>query len=130
MSRPLLTRRDLLLHAGGGFGAVALRAMLAEQVAAGARAVDPLAPRPVHFPAKADRVIFIYSTGGVSHVDTFDNKPKLTADHGKTITASRWLGKQTQVKRFLTRSRFGFKQYGKNGTWISDLFPHLGGVID
>src|SRR5205823_1008253 len=46
---------------------------------------DPLAPRPPHFPAKAKRVIFLFMSGGVSHVDTFDPKPKLTADHGKPV---------------------------------------------
>lgn len=46
---------------------------------------DPLAPKPPHFPAKAKRVIFLFMSGGVSHVDTFDPKPKLTADHGKQV---------------------------------------------
>src|SRR5947209_5622873 len=100
------TRREFLFRAAGGFGAIALGAMLAEQAAGEVRAADPLAPQPGHFPAKADRVIFIFSTGGVSHVDTFDYKPKLVADHGKTITASRWLGMKRQVQRFLTRPRF------------------------
>jgi hypothetical protein len=127
----MVTRRDLLFRAAGGFGAIALSAILAEQAGAEERSVaDPLAARPGHFPAKADRVIFIFSTGGVSHVDTFDYKPRLISDHGKSITASRWLGKSSKVNRFLTRPRFGFKQYGKNGTWVSDLFPNLGNVID
>ena len=46
---------------------------------------DPLAPKQPHFPAKAKRVIFLFMTGGVSHVDSFDPKPKLTADHGKKV---------------------------------------------
>src|SRR6516225_2474871 len=120
-------RRQFLHQAAGGFGALALAGMWAELQAA---EKDPVAPRPGHFPAKADRVIFIFSTGGVSHVDTFDYKPRLISDHGKSITASRWLGKSSKVNRFLTRPRFGFKQYGKNGTWVSDLFPNLGNVID
>ena len=60
--------------------------------------VDPLAPRPPHFPAKAKRVIFLYMTGGVSHVDTFDPKPKLIADHGKTVTLDKWQGRAGQVQ--------------------------------
>ena len=48
---------------------------------------DPLAEREPHFPAKAKRVIFLFMTGGVSHVDTLDPKPALTRDHGKEIKA-------------------------------------------
>ena len=122
-----LTRRDWLSRASGGFGAVALAGLWNELQAA---PTDPLAPRAGHFKAKADRVIFIYSTGGVSQVDTFDHKPKLTADHGKSITASRWLNKPGEFKRFLIKSRWNFKQYGKGGAWISELFPNLAGVAD
>ena len=122
-----LSRREFLSRASGGFGAVALAGMMADAQAA---SPDPLAPRPGDFAAKADRVIFLFSTGGVSHVDTFDRKPKLIADHGKSITASRWLNKPGAFQRFLIKPRWAFKQYGKSGTWVSDLFPHLGGVID
>ncbi len=47
---------------------------------------DSLAPKKPHFPAKAKSVIFLFMSGGVSHVDSFDPKPKLTADHGKQVT--------------------------------------------
>lgn len=122
------SRREFLRRASGGFGALALAGMIAEAQAAENR--DPLAARPGHFPAKADRVIFIFSTGGVSHVDTFDEKPRLTADHGKTITASRWLNKSGKFDRYLIKSRWGYKPYGKSGTRVSDLFPHVGSAID
>ena len=121
------TRREFLRRASGGFGALALAGLWNELHAASA---DPLAARTGHFPAKADRVIFLYSTGGVSQVDTFDHKPQLTRDHGKSVTASRWLNKSGNYERFLIKSRWGFKQYGRSGTWVSDLFPHFGGVID
>mgnify|MGYP003667731315 FL=1 len=128
MNLPLQTnRREFLHRASGGFGALALAGMWNEIQAA---ATDPLGAKPGHFPATADRVIFIFSTGGVSHVDTLDHKPRLTADHGKSITASRWLNKTGQFERFLIKPRWGFKQYGQSGTWVSDLFPHLGSVID
>jgi hypothetical protein len=109
---------------------VALAGLLGGEATAAAASTDPLAARPGHFPAKADRVIFIYSTGGVSHVDTFDHKPQLIADHGKKIIASRWLNKPGQFERFLIKPRWAFKQYGQNGTWVSDLFPHLAQRID
>ncbi len=75
-------------------------------------------------------MIFIYSTGGVSHVDTFNHLPQLKTDHGKSVTASRWLNKSGDFERFLIQPRWAFKQYGDSGTWVSDLFPHLGTVID
>jgi hypothetical protein len=128
---PFLTRRELLHRAAGGFGAIALAGLVADNVMRAAGPTpDPLAPRPGHFPATADRVIFIFSTGGVSHVDTFDRKPRLTADHGKSITASRWLNRSGQFNRFLIKPRWAFQQYGRSGAWVSDLFPHLGSVID
>lgn len=128
MNLPLQSnRREFLHRASGGFGALALAGMWNEMQAA---STDPLTAKPGHFPATADRVIFIFSTGGVSQVDTFDHKPQLTADHGKSITASRWLNKAGQFERFLIKPRWGFKQYGESGTWVSDLFPHIGSVID
>ena len=54
-----------------------------------AEAVDPLAPKPPHFPAKAKRVIFLFMHGGPSHLDTFDPKPRLTRDHGKPLPFKR-----------------------------------------
>ncbi len=121
------SRREFLRAASGGFGALALSGLWSELHAAPS---DPLTARPGHFPPKADRVIFLYSTGGVSQVDTFDHKPKLTADHGKSITASRWLNKPGEFQRFLIKPRWAFKPYGKSGTLVSDLFPKLGSVID
>ena len=121
------SRRDFLRRASGGFGALALAGMWDEAQAA---LSDPLAAGKGHFPAKADRVIFLYSTGGVSHVDTFDHKPQLIRDHGKSITASRWLNKSGSYERFLIKPRWDFRPYGQSGTRVSDLFPHLGSVID
>ncbi len=61
-----------------------LHELLAEDAARTSRP-DPLAPRPAHFPAKAKNVIFLFMTGGVSHIDTFDPKPKLHADVGREV---------------------------------------------
>ena len=121
------TRRQLLCHAAGGFGAIALGALLAEQTQA---AVDPLTPKKPHHRPRARRVIFLYMTGGVSHVDTFDPKPKLTADHGKTLTVDNWQGKLGSFKRYLKRPNWAFKPGGKCGTLVSDLFPKVRGVAD
>jgi hypothetical protein len=122
-----LTRRQFLHRAAGGFGAIALAGLWAEVQAASS---DPLAPRTGHLPGRAKRVIFLFSTGGTSHVDTFDYKPKLFADHGKKIIIDNWQGKSGRFERYLTKPRWGFKPRGKSGIMVSDLFPHLGGVID
>lgn len=128
------TRRRFLERASGGFGALALAAILAETgepaVANDSSAGDPLASRPGHFAPRADRVIFIFSTGGVSHIDTFDEKPDLTRDHGKTVTAGRWLNRSGSFERYLIRSRWPFQSFGQSGIRVSSLFPHLGSVID
>src|SRR5207248_1901932 len=120
-------RRDVLQRAAGGFGALALGAMLAEDSHA---AVDPLAARAPHARPRASRVIWMFMTGGVSHVDTFDHKPKLIADHGKTLTVDNWQGKLGEFKRFLKKPQWDFKPGARCGTMISDLFPNVRNIAD
>ena len=117
----ILSRRQWLQNASGGMGAIALAGILAEQ--ARSEPPDPMAPRPGHFPAKADRVIFLYSTGGVSQVDTFDPKPELTKRHGQTITAMRWLNKPGKFERFLVKSRFALKSAERAAFRPANCFP-------
>ncbi|MFM7100714.1 MAG: DUF1501 domain-containing protein [Verrucomicrobiota bacterium] len=88
---------------------------------------DPLAPRPTHFPARARRVIFLFSNGGVSHLDTFDYKPKLFAADGKTLGVGGGLSNQ---QRRLLRPGWPFRPGGRCGTLVSDLFPHLRECMD
>jgi hypothetical protein len=127
----MMTRRQLLRRAAGGFGAIALSAMLAEQTAADQRRdADPLAPKLPHHPARAKRVIFLYMSGGVSHVDTFDPKSKLVANHGKTLTVDNWQGRLGKFTRHLCKPRWAFRPGGKCGIEVSDLFPHVRGVVD
>src|SRR5262245_52535937 len=86
------SRREFLKSAGGGFGLVALSAMLAEEgllaSEPAARSIDPLAPRKPHHKATAQRVIFLFMSGGPSHVDLFDPKPDLTRLHGERLPES------------------------------------------
>src|SRR4051812_49020928 len=85
------SRRDFLRKSSFGFGAAALGHLLAEDAAGATGAsntLDPLAPKPAHFPAKAKSVIFIFLQGGPSQVDTFDPKPTLTKFDGKTLSSS------------------------------------------
>jgi hypothetical protein len=93
---------------------------------------DPLAERESHFPAKAKRVIFLFMTGGVSHVDTFDPKPALTRDHGKEIHADHPEIKDRPgyERIFLKRPQWDFAPYGECGTPVSALFPHIAECVD
>ncbi len=128
----IITRREMLTRASGGFGAIALAGLIAEEAAAekSSPALDPLAPRLPHFEPRAKRVIFLYMTGGVSHIDSFDPKPRLFADHGKTITVDNWQGKKGSFQRFMKRPNWEFRRGGQCGTEISDLFPHVRELAD
>lgn len=129
MNNHLLSRRELVQHAAGGFASIALAGMLAEQLPA-QEAIDLLAPRSPHFSPRAKRVIFLYMTGGVSHVDTFDPKPQLFARHGQSITVDNWQGRLGTFRRFLKRPDWTFRRGGQSGTEVSDLFPQVREVID
>ncbi|AWM42388.1 DUF1501 domain-containing protein [Gemmata obscuriglobus] len=104
--------------------------LLAELLAADS--ADPLAPKKPHFAPKAKSVIFLFMSGGVSHVDSFDPKPKLVADHGKQVTFDHpeTRNRPGYEKLFLKKPNWKFAPRGKSGTEVSDLFPHLGQQID
>jgi hypothetical protein len=87
------------------------------------------APRRGHFPAKAENLIVLFLTGGVSHVDTFDPKPRLQKDHGKKVLG-RDLRDPTDKPYYLIRSPFRFTPRGKSGLMVSELFPRLGDLAD
>ncbi len=126
--RPLpLSRRGLLQQASCGFGGIAAAALLHRDAArASSGVVDTL-----HHPARATSVIFLYMDGGVSQVDSFDPKPRLAQDAGKD-PHSLFKVDATQFNNVGTvlPSPWQFKPYGKSGIPVSDLFPHIGGVID
>lgn len=107
------SRREALQTISTGFGYLAFSGLAAEQ----ALAASATAPRGPHFPARAKRVIFACMRGGPSHVDTFDHKPNLLRDDGKTANGF--------GNRKLMGSPFEFKPHGKSGLPISELFPHL-----
>lgn len=92
--------------------------------------MDPLAPRPSHFAPKAKRVIFLYMSGGVSHVDSWDHKPKLFADAGKTVSVNEFQGRKGDFKMFAKRPQWEFAKHGQCGTEVSALFPHMAGCVD
>lgn len=109
------SRRDLLKSAACGIGWLALADLCSR---AAAENVNPLAPKPPQFPARAKAVIFMYMGGAPSHVDTFDYKPRLQTDNGKPADGK-------GGKRKLLKSPFKFQQYGHGGLWLPEIFPNL-----
>jgi hypothetical protein len=109
-------------------GTVLMPAILHELVAAD----DPLAAHPPHATPRAKRVIFLFMSGGVSHVDSFDHKPKLFADHGKSVKLDHpeTRNRPGYDKLFLKRPQWEFKKHGRAGIEVSSLFPHMAGCVD
>jgi hypothetical protein len=108
-------------------GSLGLHPLLAQ--AAELHQGGPLAPKATHHPAAAKRLIFVFLTGGFSHVDTFDFKPKLQADHGKQV-AGRTLRDVADKPYYLIRSPFQFQRCGQSGLLISEVFTELGKLAD
>ncbi len=127
MPQKSLPRRSFLQSAAAGS---LLFSGIVDQLLADAG--DPLAPRQPHFPAKAKNVIFLFMTGGVSHVDTFDPKPELVKQHGKEIKANHPEIKDRPgyERIFLKRPQWEFQPHGQCGTEVSALFPHVATCMD
>jgi hypothetical protein len=116
-----LSRRELLKTTSCGFGALAFAGLFGK-VAKAAVDSNPLAARQPHFAPKAKRVIFMFNQGGPSHVDTFDHKPALERDDGKSPSST---GNYKAGNRKLMKSPFAFSPSGSSGLPISELFPNL-----
>ena len=114
------TRREALRAAGAGFGMTALARLAA--------ANNPWSAKQPHFAPRAKNVIFVFLSGGLSAMDSFDRKPMLDKYDGKPLPY------KTPRTEFATgnilRSPFAFTRYGRNGTEVSEIFPKIGGVID
>src|SRR5262245_50764459 len=130
------SRREFLRRAGGGFGMLALAAMLADEGLLAAdtpdRATNPLAPRRPHHRPRARSVIFLFMSGGPSHLETFDPKPELHRLQGQPLPAS--FG-PVATRRNVARNRLlaphcSFRPHGQSGTEVSDLLPHVASCID
>ncbi len=118
-----ISRRTFLHRAAGGFGSIALAGLLADVARSESSNADlargALASSGFHVEPRAKRVIWIFLPGGLSHVDSFDPKPKLFTDHGKKVG-----------KRFVLRPMWDFHPRGESGIEVSDLFPHLARRVD
>jgi hypothetical protein len=135
-SAPLgsLSRREVLCRIGGGIGGLGLATvfmdagLFASEQPGGA--VNPLAPKPPHFPARAKRLIFLFMNGGPSHVDTFDPKPELTKLSGKPVPESFAKKLKREPKGNLLGSPFKTITCGSAGTQISELYPEVGRCLN
>src|SRR5437867_4349984 len=132
--RWLLNRRDFLRYGGTGLSGIALLAMLAEQKLLGADKSPirpqwsperPQAPRPPHFPPKAQNVLVIFCSGACSHLETWDYKPELWKRHGQPMPGLDQLITFQGENGNLTRPLWDFQPRGRSGKMISNLLPHL-----
>src|SRR4030088_887565 len=123
------TRREALARVGGGFGMVAFANMVSNSLsAAEPSAGTPGVLKQLHFKPRAKRVIFLFSNGGMSHVDTFDPKPMLDKYDGQPMPGGAVL---TQRKTGnLMKSPFKFARYGKADTEVSELWQNVGGISE
>lgn len=135
------SRREFLCRAGGGFGALAMYGLMAQdgllpsKVARAAGTMPPtapLAPKSGHLVGRAKSIIFLFMDGGPSHIDTFDHKPAVNAYAGRPMPPS--------IKRVFTPmavsenpvlgSRRTWRRYGQSGREVSDWYRHVGEHID
>lgn len=125
------TRRRFLGDCATGMGALALASLLKPNLFA----ADPASGAPVgpHFAPKAKNIIYLFQSGGPSHLDLFDYKPELNKRHGQKMPEEMLrnirlaqIGKDAAV----LGSPYKFAQYGKSGVWISELLPRLQSIVD
>jgi hypothetical protein len=122
-----MSRRQWLATAANGFGILAFSGLFGRTSFAAPEQTQSLLPRP-HFPPKVKNIIFCFMDGGVSHVDSFDPKPKLAELDGKPCTVSK--NPTANVNRQWLKSPWEFRQYGECGMPVSSLFPHIARCAD
>jgi hypothetical protein len=126
-------RRTFLGRGIAGLGLLGLNSLLNPKLLSAVEAARGVV-NPLHFPAKAKRVIFLYQAGGPSHLETFDPKPKLAALHGKPMPESFTKGQQLAQLQGRPLVCFGpqhgFKRFGQSGTELCELFPRIGSMAD
>src|SRR5438552_2753223 len=131
---PPLTRRQMLGRFANGFGMLGLAGLLAQEsraetIASSVGTSNRLAVKPPPFAARAKRVIFLFMSGGPSHIDTFDPKPRLKQDSGKPLPFAMPKLVRTRTGNLL-QSPFKFQKHGQSGIDVSELLPHIGSCID
>jgi hypothetical protein len=135
----LLTRRHLFGRTAAGIGTAALASLLNERFVAADMAASSqthgVLPA-LHFAPKAKHIIYLFMSGGPSHIDLFDYKPKLRDYHGKELPATIRMGQRVTGMTASQRSfpcvapMFRFGQHGKCGAWVSELLPYTATIAD
>ncbi|VTR99755.1 DUF1501 domain-containing protein [Tuwongella immobilis] len=136
-----MNRRHFLGDCGVGLGKIAAAGLLTgawtggatSAMAAPTKPQGPLAPKAPHFPGKAKRVIHLFMAGAPSHLDLFDPKPTLAKLEGKPIPPDVIGGQRYAFIRSdanVMGPRFKFQPYGKTGTQLAEVLPHIGGIAD
>ena len=129
------SRRDMLVHGGAGFGALALASLLNnDPIQAASTATSPMSPRPGHHSAKAKSVIFLFMEGAPSHIDLFDPKPLINELDGQPIPPGfkghlQAMTAEEAGSRIMAAPR-KWKQHGEAGIWVSDWLPHMAQCVD
>lgn len=125
-----LSRRELLHHAGMGFGALALATLLEEE--ANADGKSGTKKLKVHHSPKVKSVIWLFMEGGPSHIDLFDPKPALLKYAGQPLPSSyeRPITAMGTGDNALLPSKRTFKQHGQSGIWVSDWYPEIAKHVD
>lgn len=134
-----MSRRNFLGQFGMGVGAMALSQLMASggyaEVEGTERGLHGEG-RGLHWAPKAKRVIYLFQSGGPSQLDLFDYKPKVNEMNGQPLPDSVRQGQRltgmsaNQAQLPLAGSAFKFAQHGQSGAWVSELMPHLAGVVD
>ena len=135
--RQLLDRRAFMQFAANGLGGIALATLLAERgVLAGPQPIRPTvdparpyAPRVPHFAPRARRVLLVFCSGALSHLDTFDYKPELIRRHDTPPDGEKLVTFQGENGN-LIKPLWPFKPRGECGKMVSDLLPNLAGLAD
>ena len=123
-ARNRLSRRHMLARCSTGFGSLALSSHLPS-----APSEQSTSGRRPDFLPKAKNVIFCFMSGGVSHVDSFDPKPRLEREAGKPMPVEVRPTMFDDVGGIMP-SPWEFARYGQTGIWVSELFPHLASCAD
>lgn len=137
------TRRQLLSNAYKSMGAAALASLagVTPAMASAGDTVTDLAantglPNLPHFAPKAKRAIYLFFSGGPSHIDTFDYKPELRDIHGQELPESVRQGQRITTMTSgqsafpCVAPMFEFARYGEHGTWVSELLPNIASIVD
>jgi hypothetical protein len=129
------SRRWFIEQCGIGLGAMAFGHLLGNTVAAseGAEQANPLAPKQPHYAPKAKNVIFLFMAGAPSHLELFDYKPQLAKFNGTLPPADLLKGYRAAFinpSSKLLGPKFTFAKHGRSGAELSELLPHLAGVVD